>query len=474
MLRLYNTLSRGVEDFKPIHDNEVRLYSCGPTVYNNAHIGNLSTYIVVDVLKRYLQYRGYRVLHVMNLTDVDDKTIRASRQEGVPLPELTRRYGEAFKADLERLNILPPDVYAPATEHIEDMIALIQRLVDKGYAYESGGSVYYKIAAFKDYGMLARLDMEGMQDGVRVDHDEYEKASVRDFALWKAWTEEDGDVCWDSPWGKGRPGWHIECSAMSMKYLGETFDIHTGAVDLIFPHHQNEIAQSEAATGKPFVRYWFHRAFLNIGGEKMAKRTGSFYTLSDIGKTPADIKAFRYLVVASHYRTPLNFTMDVLEAAKSTMRRLGNLLDRLGSVTATGDSVEVSEAIEQARARFVEHMDHDMHTPRAVAAMFDLVHQTEEWLAAGSLNKHSAAALYGFFMELDRVLGVFYTLPEEEEAQTLPDELMALIKEREEARRTRNWAVADEIRDRLLARGITLKDTPAGTEWEQVGARGVE
>ena len=470
MLRLFNTLSRTKEEFTPIHDDEVRLYSCGPTVYNNAHIGNLSAYIVVDLFKRYLIYRGYRVRHVMNLTDIDDKTIQASQREGVLLSELTQRYTDAFMADSEALNILPADIYAKATDHIDDMIGLIEQLVEKGYAYESDGSVYYKISAFKDYGKLARIDTAGMQDGVRVDHDEYTKENARDFALWKAWTEEDGDVAWDSPWGRGRPGWHVECSAMSMKYLGDTFDVHTGGIDLIFPHHQNEIAQSEGATGKKFVNYWMHREFLNIGGSKMAKRTGTFYTLADIGKTPADIKAFRYLVVATHYRTALNFTDEVLGSAKNTMRRLTNLLERLQAVVATGESVSVKELIDQTRDRFIEHMDDDLNAARALAAIFDLVNQVETWLNEESLNQEAVTELYGFFQELNGVLSIFYTLPDEDQAQALSEEILALIKAREEARRTRNWEAADNIRDQLLERGIALKDTPAGTEWEPVDA----
>ena len=470
MLRLFNTLSRTKETFKPMHDDEVRLYSCGPTVYNHAHIGNLSTYIVVDLLKRYLQYRDYKVLHVMNLTDVDDKTIRAARQEGIPLGELTKRYIDGFMSDLENLNIRHADNYTAATEHIDDMIALIETLVEKGYAYESEGSVYYKISAFEDYGKLARLDMSGMQDGVRVDNDEYAKESARDFALWKAWSEEDGDVSWESPWGRGRPGWHVECSAMSMKYLGETFDVHTGAVDLIFPHHQNEIAQSEAATGKRFVNYWMHREFLNIGGSKMAKSTGNISTLSGIGKTPADIKAFRYLVVATHYRTGLNFTEEVLEAAKSTMRRLTNLLERLQAVDATGDSVSVTESIERTRTQFIEHMDDDLNAARAVADMFELVHEAETWLNEEELSQETAKALYDFFEELNQVLGVFYTFPEEDGESALASELMDLIKQREEARRSRDWGAADELRDQLLEQGIVVKDTANGTEWELVNA----
>lgn len=470
MLQLFNTLSRTKEPFKPIHDNKVRLYSCGPTVYNRAHIGNLSMYLVVDLLKRYLKYRSYHVLHVMNLTDIDDKTIRTAQHEGVSLKALATRYTDAFLADLDTLNILPADFYTPATDHIDDMIALISRLVEKGFAYESGGSVYYKISAFKDYGKFARLDTAGMQVGARVDQDEYEKENLRDFALWKAWTEEDGAVGWNSPWGRGRPGWHVECSAMSMKYLGETFDIHTGGVDHIFPHHQNEIAQSEAATGKKFVNYWLHREFLNVSGSKMAKRTGTFFTLDDIGKTPADIKAFRYLVIASHYRTSLNFTEEVLIAAKNTMRRLTNLLDRLRAIEATGAGISVTEAIDQTRERFIEHMDDDLNAARALAALFDLVHQIEDWLNDDRLNREDATAILAFFEELNGVLGIFYTLPGEGVEKTLPDDALTLIQQREEARRSRNWKRADEIRDQLLERGIVLKDTPAGTAWEKVNA----
>ncbi|MBT5873422.1 MAG: cysteine--tRNA ligase [Candidatus Latescibacteria bacterium] len=468
MLQLFNTMSRSKETFTPLNGKEVRLYSCGPTVYNNAHIGNLSTYVVVDLFKRYLSYRGYSLLHVMNLTDVDDKTIRASRNEGVPLAELTQRYTAGFMKDLESLNIGHADNYTAATEHIDDMISLIETLVEKGFAYESEGSVYYKIAMFPEYGKLAGLDLEGMLDGARVDNDEYAKESARDFALWKAWTEEDGDVFWESSWGRGRPGWHVECSAMAMKYLGETFDVHTGAVDLIFPHHQNEIAQSEAATGKPYVKYWLHREFLNIGGSKMAKSTGNMSTLSEIGRTPADIKAFRYLVVATHYRTGLNFTEEVLEAAKSTMRRLTNLLDRLETVDSSGGAAQVSDSIVRTRQLFIEHMDDDLNTARAVADMFELVQETEGWLSQGALTTESATALYDFFQELNQVLGIFYTLPEEEGEVSLSEDLADLIQRREQARKNRDWSEADQLRDELLAEGIAIKDTAKGTEWERV------
>jgi cysteinyl-tRNA synthetase len=468
-LVFYNTLSRSKEEFKPIREGEVSFYSCGPTVHDYAHIGNFRAALTFDLIKRYLKYRGYAVRHVMNITDVEDKIITKVKDQGLSLSELTTRYAEIFLDQQRLLNIEPADEYPKATDHIPEMVELIQGLVEDGYAYKRDDSVYFSIDRFPDYGKLANLDVEGMQSGASgVDTDEYYKDNVRDFALWKGWKEEDGEVFWNTDLGKGRPGWHLECSCLSMKYLGETIDIHAGGIDLIFPHHQNEIAQSEAATGKRFVNYWLHNAFLNINDEKMSKSLNNFYTLSDIVQQPDDARAFRWLIVSSHYRTTLNFSEEVLTGAKSTMRRLNNFRARLVDISIESGGEDVAPLVEQAHNAFVEHMDDDLNSPRAVAALFDFVNAVEVLVGDDRLDTTGAAAVLALLDDVDRVLGVFYTLPEDETPEeSLSDDLLSLIQEREQARKDRNFARSDEIRDQLLAHGITLEDTPDGTLWHR-------
>lgn len=462
MLKLFNTLSRKTEDFQPLADKKVGLYSCGPTVYNYAHIGNLSAYIFVDLLKRYLRYRGYAVKHVMNLTDVDDKTIRGAKQAGESLHDFTEKYAQAFFADLQALNIDPADVYPKATEHIPEMVALVQKLLEKGVAYEKDGSVYFKIAAFPKYGKLAQLDKQSLRSGASgVTADEYSKENANDFVLWKAYKpEEDGEVFWETALGKGRPGWHIECSAMSQKYLGETFDIHTGGVDLVFPHHDNEIAQSEAATGKPFVKYWLHREFLNIDAQKMSKSLGNIKTLKDIAKDQLDAAAFRYFIVAAHYRTPLNFTQGALDYAKNTLLNLRRFAQALTLVENPGDD-QVEKIIADAREKFIAAMDDDLNTPVALSHIFNLITQVEKMLADGTLNKASAQAVLKFLQEIDQVLGViFFGFTAEKEK--LPAEIKKLLSEREAARKNKDWDKSDELRKEIEAQGYVLEDTTAG------------
>ena len=468
-LYFYNTLTRAKEAFKEIEPGTVRFYSCGPTVYDFAHIWNFRAFLTYDLIKRYLRYRGYQVKHVMNITDVDDKTIRGALAEGVPLQAFTARYVQTFQEDMETLNILPADLCPRATEHIPDMVELAHRLIEDGYAYRRDGSVYFSIKRFPAYGELAHLDVSGMQVGASgVDTDEYGKEDVRDFVVWKAWQEEDGDVFWETDLGKGRPGWHLECSCMSMKYLGETVDIHAGGVDLVFPHHQNEVAQSEAATGKRFANYWLHNAFVNINNEKMSKSLGNFLTLRDIVKSPDDARGIRYFVVSSHYRTPLNFTMEVLDGAKNTLRRLNHFRDRLKEVADAGGGEDVAPLIEEARDGFVQHMDDDLNSPRAVASVFGLVNQVEDLLNNRRVDRQGAEQVNAFLEEIDQVLGVFYQLPDDEAVEAdLPEELKALIAEREAARKARNWARADEIRDTFQDLGYTLEDTPEGTLWKR-------
>ena len=468
-LQFYNTLTRRKEAFREIEPGKVRLYTCGPTVYDFAHIGNFRAFLTYDLIKRYLNYRGYEVRHVMNVTDVDDKTIRGAREEGVPLAEFTSPYLRAFVEDMERLNILPADLYPRATEHIPDMVEIVHRLIEDGYAYRRDGSVYFSIKSFPAYGELAHLDVDGMQTGASgVDADEYEKDDVRDFAVWKAWQEEDGEVFWETNLGKGRPGWHLECSCLAMKYLGETVDIHAGGVDLVFPHHQNEVAQSEAVSGKRFANYWMHNAFVNIDNKKMSKSLGNFLTLRDIVNVPDDGRAFRYLMVSSHYRTPLSFTPEVLDGAKNTLRRLTNFRTRMKDAPAQAGGADVAPLIREARDGFIRHMDDDLNSPRAAAAVFGLVNQVEDLLGEGRLDRSGAKDVDAFLVEIDQVLGVFYRLPEDDEAEeALPKELEALIGEREAARKARNWARADEIRDELAEQGYTLEDTAEGTIWRR-------
>jgi cysteinyl-tRNA synthetase len=469
MIRLFNTLTRKVEQFVPLKDGEVGIYSCGPTVYNFAHIGNLSTFLFVDLLKRYLKFRGFKVKHVMNLTDVDDKTIAGSRKEGLSLKEFTEKYTQIFFNDLAALNIIGADIYPKATEHISEMVALTKRLLNKGMAYEIDGSIYFRISAFPNYGQLALLEKQKLKKGAsgRINKDEYEKEGANDFVLWKAYKpEEDGEVFWETEIGRGRPGWHIECSAMSIKYLGETFDIHTGGVDLIFPHHQNEIAQSEGATGKKFVNYWIHREHLMMGEDKMSKSANNFKTLNDIASDPLDASAFRYLAVSAHYRSKIVFSDDTLKAAKQTVIRLVDFYSNLGGTKKVGEN-NVNDLIIKTREAFIREMDNDFNSPRALAAVFVLVNEIELRMKENNLSIDSAKAVKLFFEEIDEALGVI-SLANTCGEGILPDELKALIVLREEARRDKDWAKSDEIRKQLFVAGIQVEDMPEGPSWRRI------
>ena len=461
MFKLYNTLTRKKEEFKPL-GKEVKLYTCGPTVYDFIHIGNLKTFLTEDVLKRYLLYRGFNVKHVRNITDVDDKTIRNSEKEGISLKEFTERYTKAFFEDLEKARILPADIYPKATEHIKEMVALVKTLLDKGYAYKGeDGSIYFSIKKFKGYGKLAHIDFKTLKVGARVKQDEYEKGEAQDFALWKAWSEEDGKVFWETELGKGRPGWHIECSAMSMKHLGESLDIHGGGEDLIFPHHENEIAQSEAATGKPFSRFWIHNAFLKVNDEKMSKSLGNFYTLRDLNDyNPISV---RYLMISSQYRQPLNFTFESLRAAQNSLDRINELVGKLKDAEGK-DSGETKKAIEDAKKKFETAMDDDLNTPLALAAVFEFVRECNSLIDKESVGKKDGKAALEFLKKVDSVLGV---MDFEQENKTSEEDLK-LIKEREKLREEKKWVEADKIRDKLTERGILLDDTAKGTKWKKV------
>ena len=463
MLRLKNTLTRALEEFKPLEENVVRMYACGPTVYDFGHIGNFRTFVAVDLLRRYLKYLGYTVYHVMNITDVEDKIIRGMREQGKSLRELTDFYTDEFIKDCDLLNIERPELLPRATDHIPEMVEIMDKLSRGGHTYESDGSLYFRIASFPTYGKLSGLKLEGNIAGARVDVDEYDKADARDFVLWKAPKEED-EPRWETPFGVGRPGWHLECSAMSMKYLGETFDIHCGGVDLIFPHNENEIAQSEAATGRKFVRHWFHAEFLQVEGEKMSKSKGNYYTLRDLAEKGYEPAVIRYLLLSAPYSTQLNFTLDGLRAAESALTRLRNFRRRVSEFAARGDSEpRLQDAINRARDGFEAGMNDDLNTSNALAAVFDLVRDINIKIDASEFGEGDRRATLEFLGRIDSVLGVLG----DERKEMLAPEIEGMIEERNLARRNRDFARADQIRNDLAARGIILEDTPQGTKWKR-------
>ncbi len=464
MLNLYNTLTRQKEEFLPSEKEKIGMYTCGPTVYDYAHIGNFRAYVFEDILKRYLSYKGFKVKHVMNLTDVDDKTIRTSQEEGVSLKEFTTRYEKAFFKDIDTLNIQRADHYPKATEHIKEMISLIKRLMENGLAYRGGDeSYYFDISKFQDYGKLAHIKVENLKPGKKVKTDEYTKDELQDFALWKAYSREDGDVFWETELGKGRPGWHIECSTMSMTYLGESFDIHAGGVDLIFPHHQNEIAQSEGATGKPFVKHWVHNEHLLVEGKKMSKSLGNFYTLRDLLEKGYDSIAIRYLLLSSHYRQKLNFTFKGLEAATNTVYKLRDFMDKIREIEVGADwNKDLHGKVVKTREDFENLLDDDLNMPQALAAIFDLVKETNNAIAEKRVSKENLDEVHSSIMDFDRVLGIL-----EHEKGALDKRLLQLIEEREDARKNKDWPRADKIRDELFQEGIIVEDTPNGPRWRR-------
>jgi len=460
MLRFYNTLTKRKEEFKPIREGLAGLYTCGPTVYDLAHIGNFRAYVFEDLLHRYLEYRGFRVIRVMNITDVDDKTIKGSQKEGISLKEFTDRYISAFLEDMEKLRLKKPDYLPRATEHIPEMVSLIKKLLEKGYAYRKDGSIYFSISKFPSYGKLAGIDLSEIKPGARVDVDEYEKEDVRDFALWK---EEKEGVFWDTEIGRGRPGWHIECSAMSMKYLGESFDIHTGGVDNIFPHHENEIAQSEAATGKKFVNYWLHCAHLLVNNEKMSKSKGNFYTLRDILNKGYNPVAIRYLLLSTHYRDPLNFTERALFQAENTVKNYNGFYQALDFCKGERPNKSIKDAIEKARQGFTGGLDDDLNISLALSEIFNLMKQVNVSISEGSLSISDASDVKNFLEEIDSVLAIL----DDKKKIELTEEEKQLINEREKARKEKNFNKADEIRELLKKKGIILEDTPYGTRWKK-------
>ncbi|HCL56681.1 MAG TPA: cysteine--tRNA ligase [Spirochaetia bacterium] len=462
-LSFYNTLSKSKESFQSIEEGKIKVYTCGPTVYNYVHIGNLRTFLFEDLLIRYLKYLSYQVTHVMNLTDVDDKTIRGAKEKGQALKEYTLFYSEAFFRDLKTLNALPADFYPAATNHIKEMVDLIKILLNKAIAYQTeDGSIYFSIRKFKDYGALSGMKPDNLLDGAsgRVSNDEYSKEEMKDFVLWKAYDLEDGDVFWETELGKGRPGWHIECSAMSMKYLGESFDIHCGGIDNAFPHHENEIAQSEAATGKKFVHYWLHSAFLNVNSEKMAKSKKNFYTLKDLLEKDFAPMSIRYSLITTHYRQPLNFSEELIAQSDAALKRVKEFVSSLKYIKTEKRFNGFEKIIQEAREGFVSHMNDDLNISPAMASVFDFIRKVNG--LKDELGEKDARQALDFIGEINQVVGVFQF-----EDEILEEEILNLIEERNQARREKNFKKSDEIRELLLAKGILLKDTKEGTQWQK-------
>ncbi|MGB7202834.1 MAG: cysteine--tRNA ligase [Pyrinomonadaceae bacterium] len=477
MLRFFNTLSRQVEEFHPIDDKIVRLYICGPTVWNFAHIGNFRTFIFGDVLRRYLKFLGLDVKHVFNLTDVDDRIINEANARNITIDEFTAPYIQYFWEDFDTLGMERPEVTPRATQHIAEMINIIAKLLANGHAYESDGSIYYRISAFPEYGKLSKIKFEGNITGgsERIDTDKYDKEDARDFALWKL-VGEDDEPGWDAPFGRGRPGWHIECSAMAMKYLGETFDIHAGGQDLQFPHHENEIAQSEGATGKQFAKYWIHSEFLKIDDVTMSKSKGNFFTFRDLREQGYSPLAIRYLLLSVPYRKQLNFTFEGLQGAESTVERLRNFRSLVsdakcaslrvskGGSETLGVSPSLTRGLVQtALEKFEAAMDDDFNTAAALAAIHDMVREVNTVMANDGLSADDKTAVLDAIARFDSVLGIFGA----ESTEILDADIEALIAERQTARHNRDFARSDEIRDELAAKGIILEDTKDGVRWKR-------
>ncbi len=460
-LSFFNTMDRAVVPFKSIVPGKVGMYTCGPTVYNFAHIGNFRAYTFEDLLRRTLEYFGYEVRQVMNLTDVDDKTIRDSRAQGTALRDFTDQYKKAFFEDLKSLNIEPAEVYPAATEHIPQMINLISTLMERGYAYQAEDkSIYFSISKFENYGKLARIDQENQRSGVRIKNDEYAKDSVADFALWKAWDENDGDVAWDSPWGKGRPGWHIECSAMSCEYLGDHFDIHTGGIDNMFPHHEDEIAQSEAASGKKWVNYWLHCDHLMVNGEKMSKSFGNFFTLRDLLEKGWKGREIRWTLLGAHYRKKLNFTFESLEQARESLDKFDELFQRMREISATGDGSEIASMLSELDGAFAEAMANDLNVSEAMATMFELQRTANRLADAGQLSATGAGMVLDAFRKFDRIIGCLEV--DTVRTEEFPPEAIALAESRAQARRSKNYAESDRLRNALAELGFAVEDIPGG------------
>ena len=467
-MKIYNTMSKRKEDFVPLEEGKVKMYVCGPTVYNYIHIGNARPMIVFDTVRRYFEYKGYDVNFVSNFTDVDDKIIKKANEEGVTADEISKRYIEECKKDMEGMNIEPATKNPLATEEIGGMIEMISTLIDKGYAYEKNGTVYFRTRKFKDYGKLSHKNLDDLQSGGRalLVTGEDEKEDSLDFVLWKP--KKEGEPAWQSPWGEGRPGWHIECSEMSKKYLGEQIDIHAGGEDLIFPHHENEIAQSEAANGKEFAKYWMHNGFLNIDNRKMSKSLGNFFTVREISEK-YDLQVLRFFMLSAHYRSPLNFSADLMESARSGLNRIVTAAENLKFLIGSAGSTAMTEEEQEKFAKSAEYvesfekaMDDDFNTADAIAAVFELVKYINT-TAGGDSSREYLESLLKRLVSMTDVLGIIV----EREEEILDADIEALIAERQAARKERNFARADQIRDELLAKGIILEDTREGVKWKR-------
>lgn len=461
MIKFFNSFSGKIESFNPINPEEIKLYTCGPTVYQYAHIGNFRAYIFEDLLKRFLTYMGYRVTHVMNITDVDDKTIRDAKKGGISLQQFTKKFTEAFFKDIETLRISKADHYPRATEHITEMARMIKVLQEKGYAYKKEGSIYFDISKFTDYGKLSKININELRPGQRVDSDEYEKENVHDFALWK--NKKEGEPFWETEIGAGRPGWHIECSVMSSKYLGQTFDIHCGGVDNIFPHHENEIAQSEAYSGEKFVNYWLHCHHLIVNGEKMSKSKENQFTLRDLMAKNIDPISLRLLLLSTHYRKMVNFTFEALDQAQASIQRIRDFLYELKNHPFNdGENKDIPKIITDTKQRFIAGLSDDLNISVALTALFEMVKKINILITQEKIFVKDARNLNSFISSLDNVLAI---LPEEEE-EILPEEIMEKIKARDKARAEKKYALADQIRQDLLNKGIELEDTKDGVRWK--------
>lgn len=462
-MKIYNTMTRQKEEFVPLDKNEVKIYACGPTVYNYIHIGNARPLCVFDVLRRYLEYRGYHVKFVQNFTDIDDKIIKRANEEGTTYDKISEKYIQEFWTDADGLNFKHATVHPKATENIDEIISIIQSLVEKSYAYEAGGDVYFRTLKFKEYGKLSHQPIEDLESGARIAIGEV-KEDPLDFALWKG--AKPGEPYWDSPWGKGRPGWHIECSAMNRKYLGNTIDIHCGGKDLVFPHHENEIAQSECANGCTFARYWMHNGYINVDNVKMSKSLGNFKTVREI----ADVYGYeviRYFLISAHYRSPINYNIDIIEQCKSALERLYTCRDSLDFALKNAENEpcenddQLISLFESRKNEFITAMDDDLNTADGIAALFELTKDINTHILSKKVSKNVCEQAARIFDELCDVLGLLYN----RKSNDLSDDIEALIEKRETARKNKDWATADQIRDDLKARGIILKDTPQGVTW---------
>ncbi len=462
-MQVYNTLTNRKEEFVPIEPGKVKMYVCGPTVYNFFHIGNARPFVVFDTLRRYFKFRGYEVKFVQNFTDVDDKIINRAKEEGITAPEVSEKYIKEYFNDAEALNVLKADVHPKVSEHIPEIIAFVQTLIDKGYAYEADGDVYYSTRKFPEYGKLSGQNIDDLESGARIAIGEV-KEDPLDFALWKA-RKEESEIAWESPWGMGRPGWHIECSTMAKKHLGDTIDIHGGGQDLTFPHHENEIAQSEACNGVPFAHYWMHNGYINVDGKKMSKSLNNFFTVRDIRENYSG-DVIRFFLLSGHYRSPINFSDTLMEQSKQGYERIATAIETLeflktnGSDEAMADEAAKIASLDKHREKFIEVMDDDLNTADGIAAIFELVSEINLDVKDGASKSFAEEALKRI-RELTEVLGLFGG---EDEEEGLGDDIQALIDERQSARKAKNWARADEIRDQLAAMGITLKDTPQGVQ----------